>query len=173
MSPPSSPLPSGWTSKPSKSRAGKLYYINSYTNKVQWEKPTKAATNVVSSQSQSSGPKKVRASHLLVKHSESRNPASWRQDPITRSKSRALEKLAQYRADIMQFTDEDERRDKFEELASLYSDCSSAKRKGDLGSFGRGQMQKAFEKVAFSLKVGEISEAVDTASGVHIILRTE
>ena len=29
----------------------------------------------------------------------------------------------------------------FEELASEYSDCSSAKRGGDLGPFGRGEMQ--------------------------------
>ena len=29
----------------------------------------------------------------------------------------------------------------FEELASKYSDCSSAKKGGDLGPFGRGEMQ--------------------------------
>lgn len=40
------------------------------------------------------------------------------------------------------------------------------------GPFGRGQMQKPFEEVAFGLKVNEISDIVDTDSGVHIILRT-
>ena len=29
----------------------------------------------------------------------------------------------------------------FQDLASKFSDCSSAKRGGDLGPFGRGQMQ--------------------------------
>ena len=59
------------------------------------------------------------------------------------------------------------------ELAEHNSDCSSAKRGGDLGSFGRGSMQKPFEDAAFKLKVGELSEPVFTDSGVHIILRTE
>ena len=58
------------------------------------------------------------------------------------------------------------------ELASKYSDCSSAKRGGDLGPFGRGSMQKPFEDAAFALAVGELSDIVDTDSGVHLILRT-
>ena len=43
---------------------------------------------------------------------------------------------------------------------------------GDLGPFSRGQMQKSFEDVAFKLKVGELSDIVDSDSGIHIILRT-
>ena len=39
--------------------------------------------------------------------------------------------------------------------------------------FGPGQMQKPFEEATFALQVGEMSEAVDTDSGVHIILRTK
>jgi NIMA-interacting peptidyl-prolyl cis-trans isomerase 1 len=60
----------------------------------------------------------------------------------------------------------------FEELASQESDCSSAKKQGDLGFFGRGDMQKPFEDVAFALQVGELSDIVSTDSGLHIILRT-
>ena len=43
--------------------------------------------------------------------------------------------------------------DSFESLASQFSDCSSAKRGGDLGPFGRGAMQKPFEDAAFALQV--------------------
>lgn len=60
----------------------------------------------------------------------------------------------------------------FAELASKFSDCSSAKKGGDLGPFPRGAMQPSFEEAAFSLKVGELSEPVRSNSGVHIILRT-
>jgi NIMA-interacting peptidyl-prolyl cis-trans isomerase 1 len=60
----------------------------------------------------------------------------------------------------------------FEDLASKYSDCSSASKKGDLGYFSSGEMQKPFEEASFALKVGELSEPVFTDSGVHIILRT-
>ena len=49
----------------------------------------------------------------------------------------------------------------------------SAKRGGDLGHFGRGQMQPAFEEASFQLQIGEMSQIVDTDSGVHIILRVE
>ena len=41
----------------------------------------------------------------------------------------------------------------------------------DRGFFGRGDMQREFEDVAFSLKPGEVSSVVDTASGVHLIER--
>ncbi|KAK2510821.1 Pin1 [Columba livia] len=61
----------------------------------------------------------------------------------------------------------------FESLASQFSDCSSAKAGGDLGAFGRGQMQKPFEDASFALRAGEMSGPVFTDSGIHIILRTE
>lgn len=57
------------------------------------------------------------------------------------------------------------------QLAQKYSDCSSAKRGGDLGPFGRGTMQKPFEDAAFGLKVGELSGIIETESGLHLIER--
>jgi len=57
------------------------------------------------------------------------------------------------------------------ELAITESDCSSARKMGDLGFFGKGDMQKEFEEAAFQLKPGEVSHVVQTASGLHLIER--
>lgn len=58
----------------------------------------------------------------------------------------------------------------FEELAKEYStDTGSAANGGALGAFGKGQMSKEFEDVAFSLGEGEISDPVKTQFGYHII----
>lgn len=128
------------------------------SSESQWELPTKKASNECS---------EVEAAHLLVKHSQSRRPASHREENITRSKEEARKLLEGYR-------DEIERGDaEFADLASKYSDCSSYKKGGSLGRFKRGVMQKPFEDAAFSLKVGEMSSIVDTDSGLHIILRTK
>ncbi len=85
---------------------------------------------------------------------------------ITRSKEEALALLRQYGAQINNSPE------KFAELAGVHSDCSSHAQGGDLGWFGPGMMQKPFEEATYSLQVGQISDVVDTDSGVHLILRT-
>lgn len=58
----------------------------------------------------------------------------------------------------------------FNTLAILYSDdAGSARRGGELGFYGRGDLHPEFEAVAFSLQPGELSEIVETISGFHII----
>ncbi len=58
----------------------------------------------------------------------------------------------------------------FSTLAVLYSeDPGSAKKGGELGFYGRGQLYPAFEAAAYKLKPGEISPVVETKAGYHII----
>ncbi|CAI9272293.1 unnamed protein product [Lactuca saligna] len=104
-----------------------------------------------SKMSSSSSSDKVRASHILIKHEGSRRKASWK-DPEGRiisntTRDAAVSQLKTLRDDIVSG------KSKFEDVASRYSDCSSAKRGGDLGSFGRKQMQKPFEEATYALKL--------------------
>lgn len=110
-------------------------------------------------------PGKIRVAHLLVKHNGSRRPSSWKEQNITRSKEEAIDILRGYDEQIKSG------QKSLGDLAMSESDCSSARKKGDLGFFGKGQMQKEFEDAAFALKPGEISGIVETASGVHLIER--
>lgn len=112
------------------------------------------------------GPDKVRASHLLIKHKDSRRPSSWKEANVTRTKEEAMSILLAHEARIRSGATS------LGELAVSESDCSSARKGGDLGFFKRGDMQKEFEQAAFALKVGEVSHVVETASGLHLIERT-
>lgn len=58
----------------------------------------------------------------------------------------------------------------FAELAKEYStDTSNSATGGALGYFGRGQMVTEFDNAAFSMKIDEISEPIQTKFGFHII----
>ncbi|MBN2455841.1 MAG: peptidylprolyl isomerase [Sedimentisphaerales bacterium] len=111
-------------------------------------------------QQQFQSPEQVRASHILIKTDVLSEPNS---DPNeTKAKAKAEELLKQ----IKQGAD-------FAELAKANSDCPSAKRGGDLGLFARGRMVPAFEKTAFELEIGQVSDIVETQFGYHIIKVTD
>lgn len=116
----------------------------------------------------------VSARHILKKHSGSRRPASWRNANITQSKEESINQINAIRKLLMETKERDGHdamKALFCDIASKESDCGSAERGGDLGPFKRGAMQKAFEDASFALNVGDISEIVDSDSGIHIILR--
>jgi peptidyl-prolyl cis-trans isomerase D len=79
----------------------------------------------------------------------------------------ALETAGRIRADILDGAD-------FAEQAAAHSgDRFSAAEGGNLGWFERGDMTPEFERAAFELAPGEISEPVLTPYGYHIITLTE
>ncbi|MBE0605992.1 MAG: peptidyl-prolyl cis-trans isomerase, partial [Deltaproteobacteria bacterium] len=57
----------------------------------------------------------------------------------------------------------------FAALAKRHSEDATAPNGGDTGFFHRGQMAPAFEKAAFALAPGEVSDMVETPFGVHIL----
>ena len=59
----------------------------------------------------------------------------------------------------------------FGSLAKDFSQCPSGKDGGSLGEFGKGVMVPVFEKSAFALEVGQVSEPVKTQFGFHLIKR--
>lgn len=90
----------------------------------------------------------VRCSHILVKGDD------------------ALEKITQLRARIKNPAD-------FIAECKTYSDCPSNESCGDLGYFPRGKLFPEIEKVAFSLKKGEISQPFKSPEGYHILMLTD
>ncbi len=88
------------------------------------------------------------------------------------SKVKASHILVKKRSEADNILKEMEKGADFAELAKKYSLCPSSKKGGSLGFFTRGKMVKEFEKAAFSLAKGEVSGAVKTEFGYHIIKRT-
>lgn len=99
----------------------------------------------------------VRASHILVGADQNASPEDKKK---AREKAAALLKQLKGGAD-------------FAELAKKESSCPSSAQGGDLGVFGKGQMVPEFEKAAFGLKPGEMSDVVETQFGYHIIKLAE
>ncbi|CAO3600175.1 unnamed protein product [Absidia cylindrospora] len=127
-------LPSPWITRHSRTY-NKDYYFNPVTKESRWDVPPKQDNE------------RVRASHLLVKHAESRRPSSWREENITRTKDEALKILEGYQKQI------EDGVETLSALATNYSDCSSAKRGGDLGYFEHGQCKSLLKKLPLRYKL--------------------
>ena len=102
----------------------------------------------------------VRSSHIAI-----RLPA----DAPAEDKEKAKQKLQALRADIVAGKIE------FAKAAKENSDCPSAPKGGDIGHIFRKfqNVEEAYAKAAFAMKVGDISEVVETDFGLHLIKVTE
>lgn len=95
----------------------------------------------------------VKASHILIKVAPDANES---QKAEARKKIETIQKKLNSGED-------------FGAMAREFSEGPSRERSGDLGYFGRGQMVKSFDAVAFELKPGQVSEIVETQFGYHLI----
>jgi peptidyl-prolyl cis-trans isomerase C len=101
----------------------------------------------------------VRASHILVKIAPTATPAD---------KEAAKGKLMALRQEILAGKID------FAEAAKKNSDCPSKKDGGDIGFFPyKFVVLEPFAKASFALKVGEVSDLVQTDYGLHIIKVTD
>ncbi len=107
-------------------------------------------------------PEEIGARHILVMH----NASQAKPDEVTRTREEAKKRAEEALLKLRSGAD-------FTEMVNEYSDePGAAQRGGDLGVFQRDVMVKSFSDAAFSLKVGEVSEIVETDYGFHIIKRT-
>lgn len=103
----------------------------------------------------------LKARHILIRMKGSAVPLRKDQKELTDEE--ALAKAQEIRKKLLDGGD-------FDALAKAESDdVSSGAKGGDLGTFGHGRMVPAFEQVAFTLPVGQLSEPVKSQFGYHLI----
>jgi peptidyl-prolyl cis-trans isomerase D len=104
-------------------------------------------------------PEQVKVSHILIKTPLPGPDGKVDEKGAAEAQRRAEDLLKQIKSGT-----------KFEDQAKKYSeDPGSAKEGGSLGWIGRGQTVPEFEKAAFSLPKGQISDLIKSSYGFHII----
>lgn len=97
----------------------------------------------------------VRASHVLLRLAPNATPAD---------RQAATQKLQAIRQEILAGKLD------FADAAKKYSDCPSKQSGGDIGPFPyKFAVLPPFARAAFAMKVGEVSEIVETDFGLHLI----
>jgi peptidyl-prolyl cis-trans isomerase D len=98
-------------------------------------------------------PKRVKARHILIKAEAQDKEGS----------AKAKQKAESIREEAAKGKD-------FAQLAKQYSEDPGTKdRGGEIGYISKGMVVPEFEEAAFSMKVGEISSAIQTPYGFHIL----
>src|SRR5882672_9085302 len=104
-------------------------------------------------------PEQVKVSHILIKTPLPGPDGKVDEKGVTVAQNRAADLLKQIKGGA-----------KFEDLAKKYSeDPGSGKEGGSLGWIGKGRTVPEFEKAAFGLPKGQMSDLVKSSYGFHII----
>lgn len=102
-------------------------------------------------------PGNVTASHILL---------GFEEEDTDEQKADKKAKLESIKQELDEGAD-------FAEMAKEHSTGPSGPRGGELGSFSQGQMVPPFEKAAFAMEPGDISDVVETQFGYHLIQVTD
>ena len=153
-------IPAPWQLRECKEHPGRVFYYNPLTNESTWIRPVPMPNTEYDS-----WPPMVYIYHILVRHRESK---AFGRDSAGSHRTRedAQQKVVNIHRDlVLRLRD-------FEDIAKDESDCPESRKDGGcLGWIHRGRMTRAFNDVAFSLEVGEISKPVETELGWHLIMR--
>jgi len=99
-------------------------------------------------------PERRKVSHILITVND--QFADNRRD-------KALARIEQIRARLQK------KPERFAEQAMKHSECPTALNGGMLGEFTRGQLYPQIEEALFGMKVGELSQAVESELGFHLL----
>jgi len=157
----------------SKDKGGDIYYITAGTVMPEFEDlayntptgsvnpeplKTKYGYHIIKVTERKTRVPKIQASHILIR----------KQQPDDKKEGKFGLDLAK---DLVERIKNGE---DFGKLAVEYSEDPGSKQKnGDLGFFGRRQMVQPFDKAAFNLEIGEVSDIVESKFGYHIIKVTD
>lgn len=108
-------------------------------------------------------PDTIIAQHVLVVYKGAKRAPKGVTRTKVEARTRAEEALEKIRSGVA-----------FEDVVKAYSDdTGSVDRMGSLGKFHKGDMDPTFAGAAFALKVGQVSDVVQTPFGFHVIKRTQ
>ena len=99
----------------------------------------------------------VRASQILIKVPKDATP-----EVNAAATKRAEDAIKEIKAGLS-----------FDEAVKKYSEGANKDKGGDLNFFARGRLPKAIEEKAFTMKINEITDAIKTEVGLHILKVTE
>ena len=99
-------------------------------------------------------PETIRLSEILVSTEAKPNDSADEAQRVKAAQAKADDLLAQIRKGA-----------KFEDIAKKNSDGPTAAQGGDLGEFKRGTLAKQIEDKTFAMKVGDVSDVIQTRQG--------
>src|SRR5579863_8514991 len=103
-------------------------------------------------------PETIRLSEILISTDPKPNDSTDADHRLQAAKAKADDLVAQIRNGA-----------KFEDVAKKNSDGPTAAQGGDIGEFKRGALAKQIEDTTFAMKVGEVSDVIQTRQGFIIV----